>query len=218
MAKNRVIVEYVSLMIFSGMIIPVVLADCDVEGMRCCVNEFLPLVSAESGFNLAEESLNRSCHVLDPTFQCFSDYEDQCLQTIKEEDMLRINDLKSYLTDLCSPGSKISNDIEERRQCILATSEKLMSCASKKDFRADIPWSKTCCEYKMLKACTEDTLKENCGDEESVLVRDMVKKINGLGYETLCAAYYETCGNSASSFASTLLFIFSAVVIITYAL
>lgn len=216
MAKYLVIIQYVSLMTLAG-IFSAVFADCVIDDLRCCANEFFPLVTAESGFNIEEESLNKSCYVLSPTFQCLNDFEEQCMEVLHEEEKLRIGDLQSYLTDLCSPGSKISDGIEDNRQCIMATSDKLKSCASKKDFQSGNPWSKHCCDYKMLKACAEDTIKENCGDEVRVLVRDMVKKIHGLGYETACKDYYDTCGNSAPiAFATTLMvLIFTLGVIFT---
>ncbi|XP_054706712.1 uncharacterized protein LOC129216523 [Uloborus diversus] len=185
-------------------------SDCDFEDFRCCLSGFLNFIDP-SGIRLTEQNIATSCTLRDEAFECFDNFEDQCL--LEEIEVLKktINQSKEFLTNVvCSQESDFISGVTENQACFEKSSKSFQSCFN----RSIIPehendddetqWKVSCCEYKNLRNCAIEVVENNCGAKASQLIHDEVIHINGAGLEALCGKRFDQCTNSGVNLVSSI--------------
>uniref|UniRef100_A0A4V6MKA9 U31-Deinotoxin-Dsu1a_1 n=1 Tax=Deinopis subrufa TaxID=1905329 RepID=A0A4V6MKA9_DEISU len=82
----------------------VAVAECGVDDLRCCLTEFLKLVSP-SGIQLSEQRISAACTIREETLECMEVFAIQCVKEESEDLLKSINDTMTFINDMCSPIS-----------------------------------------------------------------------------------------------------------------
>ncbi|GBL87191.1 hypothetical protein AVEN_270479-1 [Araneus ventricosus] len=183
-------------------------ADCSVDGLKCCLSEFLPLVSP-AGIRLTKENLNNTCKVAKGSLECISDYSDQCVA--RGNDILEgnINKTKVFIITACS--NNFLESVEEYEDCFTNSSLSFQKCYNKTllpDTVGDddeAKWKAECCAYKNLRNCAVQTVEDSCGIAASELLQKEISNINGAGLEVACEDVFDKCSSLGVMLASSLL-------------
>ncbi|CAL1291204.1 unnamed protein product [Larinioides sclopetarius] len=196
-----------TLFIFAALL-AVSQADCSVDGLRCCLSEFLPLVSP-AGIRLTKENLNNTCKVAKGSLECIEDFSDHCVA--RGNDILEgnINKSKAFIITAC--GDNFLENVEEYEDCFTNSSPSFQKCYNKTLLPDAVGnddeamWKAECCAYKNLRNCAVQTVEDSCGITASELLQKEIVNINGIGLEVACEDVFHECSNSGMMLASSLL-------------
>ncbi|GIY51197.1 uncharacterized protein CEXT_603291 [Caerostris extrusa] len=208
-----------SLLVLSALV-SVALADseCSVDGLKCCLSEFLPLVSP-AGIRLTAQRLQAACTIGHDTLECISDFSDQCVSQDNHQLDQSINETKNFISHICQPTSNFTKSVEEYEDCFLNSSESFRICYNKTllpestENDDESKWKAECCEYKQLRNCAVQSVENNCGATASQVLQDEIVHLNGAGLELACKDVFEKCSNAGKMLASSLLLVASLFVL-----
>lgn len=186
------------------------IADCSVDGLRCCLSEFLPLVSP-AGIQLTEKRLVAACTIASSTLECIEDYTDNCVGRENEKLEQSINKTKNFIGVICPTTSYFMKIVKEYQDCFQNATLSFQTCYNK-TLLPESPtdddkskWKAECCEYKNLRNCAVQSVEDVCGATASEYLQNEITHLNGAGLELACQEEFRDCSNTAVALASSLL-------------
>ncbi|XP_055928538.1 uncharacterized protein LOC129959672 [Argiope bruennichi] len=185
-------------------------AECGVDDLRCCLSEFLPLVSP-AGIRLTKENLNNTCKVASGSLECIENFSDHCVARGNDKLEGNLNKTKVFIGQTCGNNSKILESVEEYEDCFTNASLDFQKCYNKTLLPGTVgdddeaKWKAECCEYKNLLNCAVQTVETSCGIAASQLMQNEIVNLNGIGLEVACEEVFDKCSNSGMMLASSLL-------------
>ncbi|GFY44479.1 uncharacterized protein TNIN_5821 [Trichonephila inaurata madagascariensis] len=207
--------DWLKVFVVLSALVALSIADCSVDDFRCCLSEFLPLVSP-AGIQLTEKRLAAACTIGSSTLECIEDYTDNCVGRENEKLEQSINKTKNFIGIVCPTTSEFMKSVKEYENCFQNASLSFQTCYNKTllpDSPADddkSKWKAECCEYKNLRNCAVQSVEDTCGATASQVLQDEITNLNGAGLELACQEVFGECSNSAVTLASPFLFIILA--------
>ncbi|GFT44285.1 uncharacterized protein NPIL_532801 [Nephila pilipes] len=201
---------WLKVLVVLSALLAVGVADCSVDGFRCCLSEFLPLVSP-AGIQLTEKRLTAACMIGSATWECIADYSDNCVGQENEKLEESINNTKNFIGKICPTTSDFMKSVIEYEECFQNASLSFQSCYNKTLLPDSLTnddkskWKAECCEYKNLRNCAVQAVEDTCGATASQVLQDEITNLNGAGLELACLEVFGECSNSAMMLASSLL-------------
>lgn len=207
---------------FSALVSIVLSQTCEEVHFQRCMDQLVrfagkeDLIFAESEAELKERCLNAQS-----ALGCVSRFIKKCVGLEKRKEFSdSVSGLQKLTDGLCSESSDLRSRYLKSLPCFKNVSEGMHFCQEKfKRNQNDILQvsysDKTplfCCSFDGYRRCLKMlfTLEEQCMDEPSAVIDEVIQRSAGILGEGICDEYFERCtGGGTDSIRATLPFIFA---------
>jgi len=169
--------------------------NCHLREMDLCAASLLVFTQGPQGVGTTEKDLDRQCSFIKETDTCIRNFTKNCMTEQQQQLANFMFDGTSKLQkDYCTPGSALRKGYLKHSACLNIVQKEQKPCI--KDLQVSFEevtsakWNMrtglACCAYRRVRTCTENLMKEKCGEGAIDFFTDLSQAMLGRLPELMC--------------------------------